>query len=77
MYDMYDFYRAAQNADDSMMEGQPAADGSACERPVRSAFRPARRAAATRTDRGHAVHAVQMALDRRDNGGVWSTLSEA
>jgi hypothetical protein len=77
VYDMYDYHRAARNADESTRGITIAPDGEAAGLPTRAAYQPGKSAATPGTDRGPAAQALQVALDRRDNGGAWSTLPEA
>jgi hypothetical protein len=77
VYDMYEYHRAARNADESTRGSNTVADGQVSGRPARAAGQPGRRVPAPGTGRRPAAQAVQVALDRRDNGGAWSTLPEA
>ena len=77
MYDMYDYHRAVQNADESTQRGAIPPGGPVAGCPARAGYPAGRRATAPVTERGPAVRAVQVALDRRDNGGAWVTLPEA
>jgi hypothetical protein len=77
VYDMYDYDRAARNADESARGSKTTPDGRAGSRPTRAAYRPDMSVATAGADGGPAAQAVQVALDRRDNGGAWSTLPEA
>jgi hypothetical protein len=77
VYDMYNYDGAARNADESARGSKTAPDGQAGSLPTRAAHLPDVRVATAGADRGPAAQAVQVALDRRDNGGAWSTLPEA
>lgn len=77
MYDMYDYHRAVQNADEAMQRSAVAPAPQATGRPARAAYQAGRRMATPVAERGPAAQAVQVALDRRDNGGAWVTLPEA